>query len=82
MFQCIDELKELLKENVVSVEFWKNNGDRRVMECTLNPALIVDYKPHTGPETESTAISVYVPEFNHWRSFRKDSLLSYRVVKS
>ena len=71
-------LKELLKSNVVEVVFWKANGEKRTMNCTLQSTFLPE-----EVETEKTrkqndeVLSVWDTEVNGWRSFRFDSVISY-----
>lgn len=74
------DLSELLRFNIVNVKFKKVNGDERNLKCTLQSKYI--------PESDSTTktkkpndkvISAWSVEDNGWRSFRKDSIISYEV---
>lgn len=79
-----DAIDELLKDTVVTVNFTKqSDGTVRTMVCTKNFALIpaADY-----PQQESLPkvvnediLKVYDMEKCAWRSFRKDSIISYGV---
>ena len=75
----IDELRELLTTDVVTVTFTKKDGNKREMICTM----IQDYLP---PLKEPNPNIKYGPspfivtawdlEQNDWRSFKFDSILS------
>jgi len=81
------DLKNLLDQNVVVVDFNKISGDKRVMTCTLRE----DMKPPaTKTETISqkkvramtdTVISVWDVNAKGWRSFRYDRINSVDIVE-
>jgi hypothetical protein len=75
------ELKELLNENIVTVEFTKKDGTQRVMKCTLSADVIPVENLPKGEITYTSdqAQAVYDVERNGWRSFRWDSLTKYSV---
>lgn len=80
------DLKNLLAQNVLVVDFTKLNGDRRVMTCTLRE----DMKPRatkTDPmsqravrETSDAVVSVWDVNAKGWRSFRYDRITSVDIV--
>ena len=80
------DLKNLLEQNVVVVDFNKLNGDKRVMTCTLRE----DIKPSATKadplsqkavrETSDAAISVWDVNAKGWRSFRYDRVNSIDIV--
>jgi hypothetical protein len=77
-------LDELLKDTVVTVKFTKqSDGSERTMICTKNFALIpaADYPQQDSmPKVVNEDImKVYDMEKCGWRSFRKDSIISYGV---
>ena len=75
----MDDLKELLQTSIVSVTFTKKDGSERVMLCTLFP----DFLPNTdGNGSYSGVTVVYDLENEGWRSFRDDSVIDYKVVKT
>lgn len=79
-----DIITNLLRENVLSVVFIKNDGSERVMECTLKPDLLPVQEQISEPKNTTRAenpdvLKVYDLENNGWRSFRVDSVLSYLV---
>ena len=76
------EIKELLKAGAVNVVFTKKDGSERVMNCTLNENLV----PAT-PTTETKerkhndeVCPVWDLDIGAWRSFRFDSVKSYKGV--
>lgn len=70
------------KETYVRVKFTKVDGTERSMLCTLNGELI---EPIFGKKTEENArivesvIRVFDLEKKEFRSFRKDSIISYEI---
>jgi len=80
------DLKQLLEHNVVTVDFLKLNGDRRVMTCTLRS----DIKPpatKSDPitqaavrETAEAVVSVWDVNAQGWRSFRYDRVSAVNIV--
>lgn len=81
-----EDLKALLEQNVLVVDFTKLNGDRRVMTCTLRE----DMKPRatkTDPmsqkavrETSDAVVSVWDVNAKGWRSFRYDRVNSVNII--
>jgi hypothetical protein len=81
-----EELKALLEHNVITVNFLKLNGDRRVMTCTLRS----DIKPRATKddpisqtavrETSDAVVSVWDVNARGWRSFRYDRINSVDIV--
>ena len=73
-----ESLKEMLRANVLSVEFTKVNGESRKMECTLDPELLpasseTTKAPRAAP---ASSLAVFDVQQNAWRSFRWDSVIS------
>lgn len=72
-----EEMIEALRAGVCSVTFEKKNGETRVMPCTLNMSLIPSDQHPKGGEASLTeglektisAIRVFAPESEGWRSF-------------
>jgi hypothetical protein len=75
------ELKDLLKEQVLTVNFKKKDESIRRMVCTLSDDFLPEYTPTENEKrmkTESTeTISVWDLEKQAWRSFRVDSIIDY-----
>lgn len=74
------DLLQLLHNNVVCVKFKKVNGDERTLKCTL----LEKYIPQSNSssktkKTNDNVYSVWSIDDNGWRSFRKDSIISYDV---
>jgi len=77
------ELTEILRARVATVEFTKVNGERRVMPCTLKAELLPPAKPLTEGRVErqenEQTLRVFCTDKQEWRSFRIDSVLSVTV---
>jgi hypothetical protein len=81
-----DDLKHILEQNVVEVDFLKLNGDRRVMTCTLRE----DIKPRATKadpisqkavrDVSDAVVSVWDINARGWRSFRYERVNSVKVV--
>jgi len=77
-----EEIKALLKENVLEIVFTKSDGTSRAMKATL----IADYLPKkeksNGPSRNANAnvTSVWSVDDSGWRCFRNDSVVSYIVL--
>ena len=82
-----EDLKNLLAHNVITVDFTKVNGDRRVMTCTLRE----DMKPRATKsdslsqkavrETADAVVSVWDVNARGWRSFRYDRVNNVDIVE-
>ena len=80
------DLKNLLEQNVLTVDFTKLDGDRRVMTCTLRE----DMKPRATKtdamsqkavrEVSDAVVSVWDVNAQGWRSFRYDRINSVNIV--
>ena len=84
-FNTIEEktwVRSLLGQQVMTVDFVKKNGDRRVMVCTLSESLIPkDQLPKGKKEkkedkdsTEDKLCAVYDINAKGWRSFTWDKV--------
>ena len=81
------DLKNLLEQNVLVVDFTKLNGDKRIMTCTLRE----DIKPAATKndalsqkkvrETSDAVVSVWDVNARGWRSFRYDRVNSVDVIE-
>ena len=81
------DLKNLLEQNVLTVDFTKLNGDKRVMTCTLRE----DMKPRATKddamsqkkvrEVSDAVVSVWDVNARGWRSFRYDRVNSVEIVE-
>ena len=82
-----EDLKNLLEQNVLTIDFLKLNGDRRIMTCTLRD----DMKPRATKadpmsqkavrEVSDAVVSVWDVNAKGWRSFRYDRINSTEVVQ-
>ena len=76
-------ISALLSDNLVEVEFTKVNGDLRKMKCTKALSYIPDDKHPIGKNImnlNEDVIRVYDVEADGWRSFRADSIKTFKVV--
>ena len=81
-----EELKTLLEKNVLTVDFTKLNGDKRVMTCTLRE----DMKPEATKvdplsqkkvrEVSDAVVSVWDVNAKGWRSFRYERVNKVDIV--
>jgi len=78
------ELTEILRSGVATVEFTKVNGERRVMPCTLQAELLPPAKPLAEGKVErkenEQTLRVFCTDKQEWRSFRIDSVLSVTLT--
>lgn len=80
-----NELKSMLRNNIVELTFDKINGDRRIMECTLLPKYLPDKINKTIDSDLLTAtennhyLAVWDLKSEGWRSFRFDRVVSYKI---
>lgn len=76
-----EEMLDLLREGVCSVEFEKQDGTIRTMHCTINQIHIPqDKMPKEGIRYTSDTIRVFEVPQNQWRSFRVDSVKKFEKV--
>ena len=81
------DLKNLLGQNVVVVDFNKISGDKRVMTCTLRE----DMKPRATKddtlsqkkvrEMSDAVVNVWDVNAQGWRSFRYDRINAVEIVE-
>jgi hypothetical protein len=80
-----NELKDLLKKTVVTVNFKKKDDTLRKMICTLNEEYLPDVSNIEELDSKKTkkespeAIAVWDLEKHSWRSFRIDSIINYET---
>lgn len=74
-------LTDLLKTNVMQLEFVKVDGSTRNMIATLIDEKIVKYERKTEAvkEVNESVLAVFDLQKKEWRSFRLDSLTSARI---
>lgn len=77
-----DYMVAVLREHHIEVVFEKADGSMRTMRCTLNPKLIPEgEKPHgVGTNGLDTTIRVFDTERKDWRSFRVNSVQSFKMA--
>lgn len=76
-FEMLDDLRA----GICLVEFEKKDGTAREMRCTLNQLIIPKNKmPETGVKYSESTIRVYEPLIEEWRSFRVDSVKTFKRI--
>lgn len=72
-----EELRGILSHGVYYVHFTKVNGERTVMECTLDPRLLPDVvmNPTTSRLDNPGLLHVYALDRAGWRSFKIASVI-------
>ena len=74
-----EECKELLTAMTCIVSFVKVNGERRDMECTLDPILLpTPIQPELNTEVKKineNVLPVWDTQKEAWRSFRLNSVI-------
>ena len=81
-----EDLKNLLEQNVLTVDFTKLNGDKRVMTCTLRedmkpPATKTDAMSQKKVrEVSNEVVSVWDVNAKGWRSFRYERVNAVDIV--
>jgi hypothetical protein len=82
------DLKNLLDQNVMVVDFNKISGDKRVMTCTLRedmkpPATKTDTMSQKKVrEMSDSVVNVWDVNAKGWRSFRYDRINSVDIVEN
>lgn len=81
-----EEMVSLLQEKVCEVEFTKKNGENRQLTCTLNMNMVEkEYHPKESGVARPKNLDVIAAfdlEKQAWRSFRVDSVNSFRVTEN
>ncbi len=75
-----DQVRQLLRENVLKVVFVKSSGEQRVMRCTTKPDQIPPQPDREASRRPSPAVTAWDLDIAEWRSFRHDRLVSVDVV--
>lgn len=78
------KLKDILKQNVVSISFKKIDGTDRQMLCSLKEDILPDVKskePNKKKQENENVLPVWDLEKNAFRSFRIDSLTDYSIIR-
>jgi hypothetical protein len=79
------DVRELLKHDVIEVEFTKRDGTNRVMKCTLKDDMIpTEHAPKGTSEVKANTdvISVFDVDNQGWRSFSCDSIIKVKYRNS
>lgn len=75
------DLKKMLEQNVLTVDFTKLDGDKRVMTCTLREDIKPVVKESTTKKKPNDAVvSVWDVNAKGWRSFRYDRINAVDIV--
>ena len=80
-----EDLKKLLLEHILSVTFTKKDGTERTMLCTLKAEHLPVVEKHEDDEAKKdkkqsdTNVAVWDLEKKAWRSFKIDSVVSYKA---
>lgn len=77
-----ETLVESLYEGTCMVEFEKVNGEKRRMNCTLNPNIAKDMPQELKEQSNHSisnpnVIAVWDMDKNDWRAFRVDSVTHF-----
>lgn len=79
-FSLKDHIKSILKDEVVTVRFTKNDGTERTMRCTLiEQFLPASFQTGFVPKKAENpdVIAVWDLDAKGWRSFRVDTIISF-----
>jgi hypothetical protein len=79
-----NELRNLLRENVLRIIFTKLDGSEREIICTLMPETIEGtFSPdrQKKPPTNTRSIAVFDTQIQGWRSMIVENIISYSVVQ-
>jgi esterase/lipase superfamily enzyme len=79
-----DQLQQLLKTSTVRITFEKVNGEKRVMNCTLQEQLLPDQIDLEEVISEKRinleTLAVWDLDKKDWRSFRLDKILDIETL--
>jgi len=79
-----DQLQQLLKTSTVRITFEKVNGEKRVMNCTLQTQLLPDQIDIEEVISEKRinleTLAVWDLDKKDWRSFRLDKILDIETL--
>ena len=78
------DLKLLLEQNVLVVDFNKLDGDKRIMTCTLREdmkPLVVKDDTKKVREMSDAVVNVWDLTAQAWRSFRYDRMNNAEIVE-
>lgn len=68
-----------LQKGVRSITFTKVNGDKRVMNATLDPKVLAKVygEQATATQRSDTTLTVFDTDKQDWRAMRMDSIISF-----
>lgn len=76
-----DEMKDSLHKGICKVVFTKNNGDERIMHCTLQESMLpeqIDIEEQIQKKKPNPdVLAVWDVEAKGWRSFRWDTIKDF-----
>lgn len=77
------EMKDALQKEICVVEFVKVNGESRTMVCTLKESLLPENVSIVVPpkQENEAVIATWDVQAEGWRSFRIDSVKSFRNLQ-
>ena len=79
-----DQLQQLLKTSTVRITFEKVNGEKRVMNCTLQAQLLPDQidleEAISEKRVNLESLAVWDLDKKDWRSFRLDKILDIETL--
>lgn len=79
----MEELKSALRNNKIEIKFTKIDGTKRTMIATLDSTkftYIGSGKKSLKPKNDEI-ISVWDLEKNDWRSIKKNSIISWKILE-
>jgi hypothetical protein len=77
-------LKDILKKQVLQINFVKKDGTKRLMKCSLREDIVPKIEKTTTkkPKPEnSNVLAVWDLEKEAFRSFKLDSLVEYSILE-
>jgi hypothetical protein len=79
-----DQLQQLLKTSTVRITFEKVNGEKRVMNCTLQAQLLPDQidleEAISEKRVNLESLAVWDLDKKDWRSFRLDKIIDIETL--
>lgn len=69
-----DWLSNLLRTEIVTINFIKRDGSERLMRCSLHESFLPATTGNSKSEPNINSISVWDLDASAWRSFRFDSI--------
>lgn len=76
-----EDFKNNLRSKIGTVTFTKQNGEERIMRCTLQENMLpvqTDLEVAVQKKGPTDSLAVWDLEKNAWRSFRYDSVISVK----